>query len=121
MIRERLLQYLEYKRVSKYKFYQITGLSNGFLDKKGAIGSDKCELILSYFPDLNPEWFLLGKGDMIKNINSEPPLNPKEELLKDELIKSLKSNNEILLRYNKRLEEDIEELKRQERRIIEDH
>jgi len=65
-INERILQYLELKDISKYRFYQITGLSNGFLDKKGNIGSDKCEIICSHFIDLSAEWLLTGNGKMLK-------------------------------------------------------
>jgi len=64
-IKERVLQYLNFKGVSNYRFYKVTGLSNGMLDKKGAIGSDKCELIISYYPDMSLEWFLTGKGEML--------------------------------------------------------
>jgi hypothetical protein len=70
-IRERILLYLDFKGISKYKFYKQTGLSNGFLDKDGAIGSDKCEIICSFYSDLNPEWLLIGEGSMIKSINVE--------------------------------------------------
>lgn len=73
MIQERILQYLEYKGVSKYKFYQKTGLSNGFLDKNSSIGSEKCEIICSCYPDINLEWLITGKGKMLK---LEANLNP---------------------------------------------
>ena len=43
---QRLQQFIDYKSISKYRFYQETGLSNGFLDKGENIGSDKCEKIL---------------------------------------------------------------------------
>lgn len=66
-INDRILQYLDLKGISKYKFYQLTGISNGFLDKSGNIGSDKCEKICSYFTDLNPEWLLLGTGKMFRD------------------------------------------------------
>lgn len=66
MIRERILQYIESKNISKYHFYQITGFSNGFLDKEGSIGSDKCERIIYSFPDLNLEWLITGKGSMLR-------------------------------------------------------
>lgn len=62
----RMRQYLEIKGISKYKFYQSTGLSNGFLDKSENIGSDKCETIISYYKDINPEWLLTGCGLMLK-------------------------------------------------------
>lgn len=64
---ERIIQYLDYEKISKYKFYKITGLANGFLDKNSNIGSDKCELICSHFPKLNVEWLLLGTGTMLKS------------------------------------------------------
>jgi len=46
---ERILQLIEYKSITKYKFHKDLGLSNGFLDKSRDIGSDKCEKILEYF------------------------------------------------------------------------
>lgn len=72
MIRDRILQYIDSKGISRYKFYQITNLSNGFLDKDGAIGSDKCEIILSHFPDLSPRWLITGEGNMIYTDEQEP-------------------------------------------------
>lgn len=67
-IRKRILKFLDYQDISKYKFYKITGFSNGFLDKNGAIGSDKCEIICFHFKELNPEWLITGKGNMIKGL-----------------------------------------------------
>jgi len=64
-IRERVVQYLDSKNITKYKFYKETGFSNGFLDKPGAIGSDKCEIICSHYPDLNIEWLIIERGNMI--------------------------------------------------------
>jgi phage repressor protein C with HTH and peptisase S24 domain len=65
MIQKRIIEFLDFKGITKYKFYQLIGLSNGFLDKKGAIGSDNCEKICSYFTELNPSWLILGTGDML--------------------------------------------------------
>jgi hypothetical protein len=70
-IRERIIKYLENSGISKYKFYQKTGFSNGFLDKSGAIGSDKCEIICYEYPDINPEWLLMEKGEMLRSGQSE--------------------------------------------------
>jgi repressor LexA len=69
-IRERILQYLKYKNVTRYRFYKETGLSNGFLDKEGAIGSDNCEKICYQYPDLSADWLILGVGEMIKSAYS---------------------------------------------------
>lgn len=66
-IRERIAEYLILKGISRYRFYKDTGLSNGFLDKPGSINSDNCEKICYCYPDINPEWLLTGKGEMLKS------------------------------------------------------
>lgn len=65
-IRERVLHFIGLKQITRYRFYKLTGLSNGFLDKPGSISSDNCQKICNAFPDLNPEWLLLGIGDMYR-------------------------------------------------------
>jgi len=71
MIRDRLTEYIANKGISKYQFYKETGLSNGFLDKKGTIGADKCEIICYVYEDINIEWLITGKGNMLKEKNKE--------------------------------------------------
>ena len=63
--KEKLKQYIDYKRISKNKFYSITGLSNGFLDSGSSLGTDKLKIIIEKFPDLSLPWLLLDEGDMI--------------------------------------------------------
>ena len=89
MVKENISRFIDYKGISKYKFYKETGLSNGALDKKGTIGVDKCELILSTYEDLNAEWLITGKGSMIKDQYNQstsdmieeprPPYNASQE------------------------------------------
>lgn len=71
MVQQKIIQYLDFKGISKYKFYQETGLSNGFLNKIGSIGTDKCEIICSIYPEINPTWLLTGKGPMLLGIDGE--------------------------------------------------
>ena len=60
-----MLQYLENKGISKYKFYKDNGISNGFLDKEGSIRSDICEKISYQYEDINLIWLITGKGEML--------------------------------------------------------
>ena len=69
------------------KFYKKTGLSNGFLDKNRNIGSDKCEIISVYYPNLSLEWLITGKGDM------EKP-NMQDSLYNESIIKSIRFSDE---------------------------
>jgi hypothetical protein len=66
MIVDRILQILNNKHITKYKFCKDLGVSNGFLDKTREITTDKCANILTYFPDINPDWLLTGKGSMLR-------------------------------------------------------
>lgn len=61
---KRLRQFVDFKGISKYKFYQLTGIANGYLDREGNIGTDKCEQIISVFPELNLTWLVTGEGEM---------------------------------------------------------
>jgi len=86
-IRKRILQYLEYKGISKYQFYKEIGVSNGFLDKEGAIGSDKCEKICYQYKDLDPLWLILERGKMILSENSFKVSEDEIQILNDSIEK----------------------------------
>jgi hypothetical protein len=90
MIQDRIIEYLEYKGISKYKFYKETGLSNGFLDKKGTIGADKCEIIYSHYPDLNLEWLITGQGEKLKENAKSEDFTDLENLFKKIISKQQK-------------------------------
>ncbi|SMP08857.1 hypothetical protein [Chryseobacterium profundimaris] len=66
---DRILQIIEYKGITKNKFYKETGLSNGFLDKVKDIGASKLEYILNTYPEINSHWLVTGKGEMLNSIS----------------------------------------------------
>lgn len=68
-IQDRIRQYISFKGITPYKFCKDLGFSLGYLDKKGAIGTDKYLKIIEYYPDINPYWLLTGKGEMLKQNN----------------------------------------------------
>ena len=63
---DKILQFIDYKGISKLSFYKEVGLSNGFLDKNKSIGSEKLVKILNSYPEIEPLWLLLGQGEMLK-------------------------------------------------------
>ncbi len=69
--KEKIKQYLEYKGVSKNKFYNQTGLSIGFLDSGKSLGVDKAKIIINNFPDLSLEWLVMDKGNMLITEDSQ--------------------------------------------------
>ena len=84
-MKERILQFIENKQITKSKFYSVTGLSNGILDKKSGLTMDTVEKIYSKYPEINLEWLLTGEGEMLK-----PRVEDIKNMSKEEQIKELK-------------------------------
>ena len=88
IIKKRILQYLEFKGISKYKFYQETGITNGILSQSNGISEDSVLKFLSYYRDISAEWLLTGEGEMLKK-EGEIGSNGKEEETEREQIERL--------------------------------
>ncbi len=65
--KERILQYLDNKGITKYKFYQETGISNGALSQTKGLSESSVVKILSKYEDLSAEWLLRGEGNMLRS------------------------------------------------------
>lgn len=65
VIKERIIQYLDYKDISKYKFYQETGITNGILSQNNGISEENLLKFLSYYRDISVNWLLTGEGSML--------------------------------------------------------
>lgn len=91
-IQERILQYLEYKKVTPYKFCKDLEFPMGSLNKRGSIGTDKYLKIIKYYRDLNPEWLLSGEGTMLKDEQAPQANTPDDKylMLLEEHNKTLK-------------------------------
>lgn len=118
----RIKEYIDSKGMNIAQFERSIGMSNASFGKSlknnGAIGSDKIEKILSTYTDINPDWLLTGKGEMLRTndenlritqINSPDP-QEKPSLIqhmaqpicaqcaaKDAIIADLRADKERLL------------------------
>lgn len=72
----RLSQFLEYQGINVRQFEQLISASNGMIRKaitnNTDIQSKWIAKIIDNFPNLNPEWLLTGKGNMLRDDN--PPV-----------------------------------------------
>ena len=70
-VKQRLIQYIKFKKLSQKRFEETVGLSNGYLNSlRHAPGADKLQRILDAFPDINRTWLLTGEGEMLSASSS---------------------------------------------------
>lgn len=122
--KQKILEYLKYKGISKNKFYIKTGLSVGFLDSGKSLGVDKLREILDIYHDLNPAWFVPGDGPMLKSDNklSDKGQQDTQSINIADLIKRIEelsvqlgaqiNENKHLHETNQRLLAQIDDLKK---------
>lgn len=67
-VKERLSEFIKFKKMSVVEFERIIGVSNGYVSSiSKSIQPDKLEIISDNNPELNLEWLLIGKGSMLKS------------------------------------------------------
>lgn len=65
-VKERILQFINYKGITIQTFELSTGLSNGAVSKMGdGTRRSTLEKISNYYPELNTNWLLTGVGEML--------------------------------------------------------
>jgi hypothetical protein len=72
-ITERLQKYMVHRNLNSNKITVDAGLSVGLIGRAikndSGLNSETIEKILVTYTDLNPEWFVLGNGEMIRTNN----------------------------------------------------
>ena len=75
-LKERLIEFIKSQGLSQGKFEKRINFSNGYVNSisKG-IGGDKLQRIIGEFPQLNSDWLLYGRGNMLNNEKEVPAGN----------------------------------------------
>lgn len=112
----RIINYLDYKGISKPLFFSQTGIKRGFLDSDKLnqnISEEHIAKIIATYKDVNLQWLITGEGEMLKESNSITNTStPKVSVLsneKDERIKELKDMIALQKERIKDLEERLNE------------
>lgn len=83
-VKERILQFLDEKEISKTLFFNKVGISPSNFKgagKKSSIGSDLVVKILTEYPELSPEWLMLGEGEMLRDPSKQAANDQKKEII----------------------------------------
>lgn len=109
---DRLKYYLDNR---DYNFNQLAvgiGISNSYFSKmyknKGSLGEEIINKILLFYENLNPDWLLTGRGEMLRNSPNSSEIDIKSVGYLHEYIDVLKKENEQL---KKKLHENLEDVK----------
>jgi hypothetical protein len=95
LVKERLIQFIKYKGISKRAFCRSVGVSETYVSSmRSSIQPDKLQSIIAHFPELNPLWLMAGEGSMLRDISNQlmPPIERHElidassEVFKEKLL-----------------------------------
>ncbi|MFC5047676.1 hypothetical protein ACFSTE_05920 [Aquimarina hainanensis] len=100
-IKKRIIEFIELRGISKYRFYKDTGISRGVLESSSGITEDNIAKLVAYYPEINLNWLIKGEGEIEnseiqkREENTLGVLTKEEEKLKQNLLKLLTSDSEI--------------------------
>lgn len=112
MIKDRVIEILELKGIPKEKFYTKIGMTSANFRgnaKKTPLNSTAIENIISEIPDLNAEWLITGKGNMLQHQDLPKPAIDTNRM--DELNEMLEMQRKLIKNLEaevKRLEKELE-------------
>lgn len=90
-IKKNILQYIEYKGISKYKFYQETGITRGVLDQNNGMSEENTARFIAQYPEVSTDWLLTGKGAMLREQSAPEVAPPPSEPAFPGFIEEIKS------------------------------
>jgi hypothetical protein len=97
-IKDRVLYISELQEVNKEKFFEELGVSYANfkgIQKKSALNSDTIAKILTKYPEIDPEWLILGTGSHWRSsyVSIDDVLPNKSKVKKEVFDNSLEREN----------------------------
>ncbi len=95
-VKDRIKVFAKHIGITILDFERSISVANGYVNSiSKSIGIDKIEIILEKYPNINIEWLLTGKGDMLKDIPLKELSLPPERGI-DDLTKAIDSMARII-------------------------
>ena len=80
-VKQRLIDYIDYKKINKNRFEVEAGLSKRYVSNiEKSIQPDKIKKISLAFPDLNTGWLLTGEGEMLRTATDDSAADKQKAL-----------------------------------------
>jgi len=83
-MKNRLRQFIEYTGVNNYTFEKKIGTSEGtirrFFGDKNGLTVSTLSKISDFYPELNLDWLITGRGDMLFDEEQKQPKNPPQPI-----------------------------------------
>lgn len=89
LIKKNILYFLDKKSITKYKFYQITGITRGVLDQDTGMSEENTARFIASFPEVNSHWLITGNGPMIKDTDESASLANDKEVVYEKGCKGI--------------------------------
>ncbi len=107
-VKERLIKFLEIKRISKSEFGRRIGVSSAFITSmRQSMQPDKVKRIALEFPELNTTWLLTGEGEMFNKEEKKSPSKEEENTvtMSREVFDQISKLTETVLSQQQTIEE----------------
>ena len=110
---------MKYKGLNDNKITVEAGIANGIIGKarkRGSLSLENISKLLLTYPELDADWLILGRGEMIKNnpINVEVHKAENCQLCaeKDRTISVLEASNQYMKEATEDLKDRIKDLEK---------
>lgn len=124
-VKERLIEFIEYKDISVREFERRCNLSYGYMKSlRHAPKNDKLSLILTAYPELNRSWLLTGEGEMLNGTGEAqhappPPKQQQEQPGMSAMLEVMRMQAESIQRQTESIYKQTESLAAKDRQIDE--
>jgi len=108
IIKQKILQYLDCKGISKYKFYQETGITNGILSQSNGLSEENTFKFLSIYRDISLNWLFYDEGSMLNTDEPNSIIQTSSDKPSNDLITPLLDRIEEQAKKIARLELELE-------------
>ena len=109
-VKERIKLFLQYLNIGQNKFEAKVGWSNGYINNTKNISADKLSYVVNEYPQLNLNWLITGKGEMIDPSVLSDPTGQNIGIVEEGAVEYKKYLE--ILEENRLLRIEIEELRK---------